>query len=195
MTIYIVYKTINLTNGRYYIGKHKASSLNDTYLGSGTLLKSAIQKYGKENFKREVLRVFDNERDAYSYEQQIVNESLISDPNSYNLSTGGLGGRTHSRVSKDKMSKSKKGSTPWNKGISSKDWMTDKHYENAVKNLTDRIITEDEIERRKKSRAGYKPSDETKKKVSEKLKGRKFTPETIEKMRLAKLGNKNRKAK
>lgn len=73
--------------------------------------------------------------------------------------------------------------------------MTDKHYENAVKNLTDRIITEDEIERRKKSRAGYKPSDETKKKVSEKLKGRKFTPETIEKMRLAKLGNKNRKAK
>lgn len=194
MTIYIVYKTTNLINGRYYIGKHKTSNLDDSYLGSGRLLKNAIQKYGKENFKKEILRIFECEDDAFDYEQKIVNESVVSDQHSYNLSTGGLGGRTHSKVSKKMMSESKKGCVPWNKGISSKDWMTDEQYENAVDNLTNRTITSDEIERRKQSRSGYKHSDETKKKVSEKLKGRKFSPETIEKMRMAKLG-KNRKAK
>lgn len=195
MTIYIVYKTTNIINGRYYIGKHKTSNPNDSYLGSGRLLKNAIAKYGKKNFKKEILKIFDCEDDAFDYEQKIVNESLTSDPDSYNLSTGGLGGRTHSTVSKEMMSESKKGCVPWNKGISSKEWMTDEQYAISVNNLTKRVINSEEIEKRKQSRKGYKPSDETKKKTSEKLKGRKFSPETIEKMRLAKIGNKNRKAK
>jgi group I intron endonuclease len=49
----VVYKTTNLVNGKSYIGKDKHN--NPNYLGSGKRLHSAIKKYGKENFKKEIL--------------------------------------------------------------------------------------------------------------------------------------------
>lgn len=49
----IIYITKNLINNKKYIGK---DSHNDPeYLGSGTLLLEDIKKYGKENFKKEIL--------------------------------------------------------------------------------------------------------------------------------------------
>ena len=47
---YTVYKTTNLVNNKIYIGVHKTSKPNDTYIGSGKILADAILKYGKENF-------------------------------------------------------------------------------------------------------------------------------------------------
>lgn len=89
MSIYhFVYKTTNLINGRYYHGKHSTSKLEDGYLGSGFILKSAIEKYGKENFKREILALFESEEAAFEYEKQLVNPA---DPMSYNLVSGGYG--------------------------------------------------------------------------------------------------------
>jgi hypothetical protein len=44
----IIYKTTNIINGKYYVGKDINNS--ESYLGSGVLLKRAIKKYGKENF-------------------------------------------------------------------------------------------------------------------------------------------------
>ena len=49
----IVYITTNLKNGKKYIGMD--SNNNPTYLGSGSLIIKAIKKYGKENFKKEIL--------------------------------------------------------------------------------------------------------------------------------------------
>ena len=46
----IIYKTTNLINGKIYIGMSKNKKEN--YLGSGIYLKYAIDKYGKENFKK-----------------------------------------------------------------------------------------------------------------------------------------------
>jgi group I intron endonuclease len=64
----IIYKTINLINGKIYIGQHY-TSVDDGYLGSGKYLLNAINKYGKENFKREILEFVNidnvNEREIY----------------------------------------------------------------------------------------------------------------------------------
>lgn len=56
-----IYKTTNLINGKIYIGQKMYTRNNEikdpapSYIGSGRKLKSAISKYGKENFKREIL--------------------------------------------------------------------------------------------------------------------------------------------
>ena len=47
---YFIYKTINITNDKFYIGVHKTDDLNDGYIGSGKYLNRAIAKYGIEKF-------------------------------------------------------------------------------------------------------------------------------------------------
>jgi len=49
----IIYKTTNLVNGKQYIGRDSRN--NPNYLGSGSALKNAILKYGKHNFKKEII--------------------------------------------------------------------------------------------------------------------------------------------
>lgn len=57
-------------------------------MGSGVAIKAAIKKYGKENFVKEILHVFDNENDMNDAEKNLV----VINENSYNLSNGGKGG-------------------------------------------------------------------------------------------------------
>lgn len=89
---YIVYKTTNQINGKFYIGTHKTEDLNDNYMGSGKYLQRAIQKYGVKNFKKEVLHLFDNPDEMFSKEAEIVTEDFLSEENTYNLKIGGFGG-------------------------------------------------------------------------------------------------------
>ena len=52
---YYVYKITNKINGKWYIGKRKHRlPFNDPYMGSGKLIKVAIEKYGKDNFTKEI---------------------------------------------------------------------------------------------------------------------------------------------
>jgi len=87
---YTVYKTINLINGNYYIGVHKTKNLNDSYLGSGKILKQAIKKYGSSNFIKEILFIFDNPEEAYNKEREIVNSDFVKETNTYNVAIGGI---------------------------------------------------------------------------------------------------------
>ena len=89
---YIVYKVTNLINGKIYIGSHKTKKADDKYMGSGKILISAQKKYGIENFKKEILFIFDNPGEMYAKEAEIVNEDFLIDTNTYNLKLGGLGG-------------------------------------------------------------------------------------------------------
>lgn len=88
---YIIYKTVNLVNGKYYYGAHQTRDINDGYLGSGTALKRAIQKYGKENFFREIVDYCSSLEEMYSREVDIILE-VLGDDNCYNIKPGGVGG-------------------------------------------------------------------------------------------------------
>jgi len=87
-----IYKTTNLVNGKYYIGMHTTDNLNDGYIGSGKRLWYSINKYGKENFKCEILEMLPDRSSLKERERELVNEDLLKDPMCINLKVGGIGG-------------------------------------------------------------------------------------------------------
>jgi len=92
MQIYIVYKVTNLVNNKYYIGVHKTDNINDGYLGSGVAIRNAIKKYGVKNFKKEIIDIFFEEKNAYKKEAILVTEEEASCKTCYNIKPGGYGG-------------------------------------------------------------------------------------------------------
>lgn len=88
------YKITNNINNHYYYGIHSTDDLDDGYMGSGTRLKYAYEKYGIENFTKEILKFFDTREELAKYESDIVTEVLVKDTNCYNISLGGENWRT-----------------------------------------------------------------------------------------------------
>jgi group I intron endonuclease len=117
-----VYITTNLIDGKQYVGDHSTDNLDDGYLGSGRpYFQHAIKKYGKHNFKKEILEHFNNKEEAFLAQEKYIKQFNTLNPNGYNISpTGGLhvrGCLNHSEETKIKMSIAKKGKIPWNKVI------------------------------------------------------------------------------
>lgn len=105
---WIVYCTTNIVNNKIYIGVHKTSDPDvfDNYIGCNvkvnhpssymnptTPFQFAVKKYGPSKFKRAVLKVFNNEEDAFKMEADIVNLDFVKRRDTYNASIGGNGGR------------------------------------------------------------------------------------------------------
>lgn len=88
------YRIINLIDGKFYYGIHSTDNLDDKYMGSGRRLKEAMHMYGKENFKKEIIKFFDTREKASEYESLIVAEELVRDSNCYNVKCGGDYGLT-----------------------------------------------------------------------------------------------------
>ena len=88
---YFIYKTVNIVNGMYYIGKHETYKLDDEYLGSGTYIKHAVNDYGRDNFEREILFYCDSYEELNEKEKEIVTIEIVNDKMSYNLTLGGYG--------------------------------------------------------------------------------------------------------
>jgi hypothetical protein len=89
---YTIYKITNKINGKIYIGKHQTKDLNDGYMGSGKLIQAAIQKYGLNNFDKEILFIFKTEREMNAKEAELVTEEFVKEDTNYNLCPGGQGG-------------------------------------------------------------------------------------------------------
>ena len=151
------YITTNLANGKQYVGDHSTNNLDDTYLGSGKIIKDAVKKYGKKNFKREILEQFSTKEAAFNAQEKYINEYNTLVPNGYNISpTGGLNIRgCHSEKTKRKIANSNKGKK-----------RSKEQKRNASIFHTGKIISEITKEKISKSRIGNTHSKETKEKIS-----------------------------
>jgi hypothetical protein len=91
-TIHYLYKTTCLVTGRYYIGMHSTSNLEDGYMGSGKRLRYSIRKYGLDNHKKEILGFFESRELLIEAEKKAITEDMITDNNCMNIMSGGTGG-------------------------------------------------------------------------------------------------------
>jgi hypothetical protein len=157
-----IYKTTCLINYKVYIGMSTKDDKN--YLGSGSVIKSAIKKHGKHNFKKEILEHCDTfeklcEREIYWVDYY---KNLLKD-DCYNVSSGGKGGN-------------------W------KMWMSEDRVEEVLSNFK----KANDLKKGKHSswNKGLKYSEEMKKKLSKAHTGKIQSKETIEKRRLKLIGKK-----
>ena len=102
----IIYKTVNAINGKFYIGQD--SNNNPEYLGSGTLLKRAIEKYGKENFIKEIVEVCSTKTELNEREKYWIKETKAQEIG-YNIAEGGNGGNTYDEETRQRISQEFRG--------------------------------------------------------------------------------------
>ena len=91
-----LYKITNIITGEYYIGIHSTNDLDDGYFGSGRLLKNLIREFGKDQFKKEILKFCKDRLELLDCEEQYVNENTLNDKKCLNLICGGLGASYYS---------------------------------------------------------------------------------------------------
>lgn len=89
---YLIYKITNTVNNKIYVGKHQTDNKDDDYMGSGKILKRAIEKYGVDKFKKEILFECGSLEEMNEKEAEIVDEEFVARLDTYNVKLGGQGG-------------------------------------------------------------------------------------------------------
>lgn len=87
-----IYCWTNNINGKKYLGSHKGR-VDDGYRGSGTVFNAALQKYGIDNFTREIL-CYTHSYDDLKYKEQYYLDlfECASSKEYYNVSYSSTGG-------------------------------------------------------------------------------------------------------
>ena len=205
----IIYKTTNLINQKFYVGKDPQN--NPNYYGSGKRLKLAIQKYGLDNFKKEIIEVCNTLEEPNAREKFWIKEfNAINE--GYNISLGGDGGdtisnnprkneigkkisesnkgrsigKTNSKETREKISKALKGKFLGNKNPNYGKNHTDEAKDKIRKKALGRVVSDEtrkKLSIKNKGKKGFVWTDEMRQKLSESrknnnpFKGKTHTPE------------------
>ena len=176
-----IYCIENIINNKKYIGQAQKLNNRMNMKHRGCIaLNGAIEKYGKENFKKYIIE----ECNLESLDEREIHwikklHSHVSEWG-YNISWGGntpMRGRKHTDESKKKQSDAKLGE---------KSWMFGKHLSEEHKKRIGESGTGD-----KNGFFGKNHSDENRKKISESKIGKKHSDEFKKKQSEMRIGNKN----
>lgn len=150
-----------MLNGKFYVGRHSTNNFEDGYFGSGKILKRAIKKYGKKNFKKEIIEQCSDFEILCDREEYWI-EELKAIEKGYNIikTSKGTGcgeanpfyGKKHSEKSLKKMSEIHKG----------------------------KIISLEQRLNLSKTNKGRKHTEEAKNKIGKAHKGKKLSKEQID---------------
>ena len=153
--MYYIYRITNKINSKTYIGQHKYKKLNDSYMGSGKLIKRAIKKYGVENFEKEILYSrIQYKATADDIERFAITKERALGKAEYNIADGGQGGNLGEEVNKKLRGENNH-------------FYGKKHSEKTRRMMS---------EMRKGKKFGHL-SEETKRKISDAQKGKHFSEE------------------
>lgn len=106
ITHFYIYMTTNVLNGHRYIGKRqcRCDIEDDNYLGSGSALRNAIKKHGKDNFKKDILEICSDAQHCDEREKYWISlYDAVHDKTFYNIAAGGEGGNTYEGLSAEEL--------------------------------------------------------------------------------------------
>ena len=159
-----LYITTNLIDGKKYVGVHKynKNKLDESYKGSGKYLKRAIDKYGWDNFKTEIIEWFDTKEEMFEAEYNYIKDNnCISSNEYYNIHEGGHGGVSYINLPKEeydmvieKISKSKGNRPRTPKEL--------KQLDDLHKSMVGRHHSEESKQKSRQSNLGQKRSETAK---------------------------------
>lgn len=197
--MYYIYCITNKINNKTYIGQRKCPKNKlpeeDDYMGSGELIKKAIQKHGLENFSKIILESgIETKKEVDKREIYWIAEYKKIGKAEYNILVGGTGGNLGEEVLKriglkqkicwsnseykERQRKSHLGKSPSNKGIPA---TLEQIEKNRLKHIGKKQSKET-IRKRIEKTKGKKRSDDFKRNLSERLKGHIVTNETRKKL-------------
>ena len=160
----MVYKITNKLNNKSYIGCHKTKNVDDGYMGSGILIKTAIKEIGKHNFEKQILFICENSSEMLKKEIELIAKFKPE----YNIHKGGQGGW-------EMVNKSGKNNHPWSEEARNKMRRIRLGYK----------VTPETLEKMRISQTDKKLSIETRKKMSKAARGRITSKETKLKISLS----------
>jgi len=200
---YFIYKTTCLITNMIYVGQKCVNNLNDGYIGCGirymkdasvigSYFHNAVKKYGYENFQREIIEFVETVKDLDLREIFWIKELHAHyTEGGYNMTWGGDHRlEHHSKKTCEKMSRTRKGRVPWNKGLTKE---TDERLRKMGEKRVGKTFTNDYIRKKKhesmlgkntgrhsvercrinsKSHMGIKQRQESKEKISNTLRNK-----------------------
>ena len=160
---YSVYCHTNMINGKRYVGITRNKPIRRWGCGRHykgcSYFYSAIEKYGWNNFKHEILAEGLTADEACELETHYISVWNLTDHRfGYNLHGGGMINKHVSQETREKLRKSHLGQVAWNKGVP---------------------MTPEANERMHSRFRGTKHTEEHKKRIGDTLRGRKQTAEHI----------------
>ena len=166
----IIYLVTNLLNDKKYIGMDSLNCPN--YLGSGVLIKKAIKKYGRDNFKKEILQICSTKEELLIAEKYWIDFFYaVNSRNFYNIREGGQGGDIREFLSEIQIEEWKKNISKGKKDLRKGIPLSDKNKAGISQGL--KLFYKKNIS----PNMGRNHSDETKMKIRNALIGREFTEE------------------
>ena len=177
-----IYLTIDLKNGKGYIGQHKIhnqKTLDPDYIGSGVIIGDIKKKYGLKRFNRQILCYCENQEELNEKEiEYIAYFNAVESENFYNIAEGGyknpLAGKTIEEMKEYSNMLSRAQKERWANTTDERKKELSKKYSEAVKKYHKNKTEEQRQKTNKKiseSKKGKKAKLEVRLKMSEDRKG------------------------
>ena len=150
--------------GHYYYGQHRTNNLEDSYCGSGSIIKDYLKKYPKiehQTYIKEIISFYNSLEELNKAEFELIGDKYNTDPLCLNLKAGG--GGYIMKIQNKRKSHICSEETKIKIGIKNKN---------------------------NKARLGMKASKETREKMSKSSKGKIISEDAKQKMSEAKKGRK-----